>query len=198
MVVPSQNFAILRLGDLAIENPLNCGSSIAQSPDRSITQCPRTPSPKAPLPPEPWDRRSPRDDNQTPATLDPASAENCQSNLLSRQIPDTPPWQPRSIAIRESCTPWLSRRNPDCRSNLSRHSCARRKAAATAAPCPDICYRRSPFLWASPAGEPWLALVCSSGNRRRRKRKARRYPASLVVRPPQPARRSPSLPGRPK
>src|ERR1700678_2231657 len=68
-----------------------------------IIICPRTPSPKAPLPPEPWDKRLPRERNQTPATPPPVSAEICRWNLLLPEIPDTPPWQPHSTAMRESC-----------------------------------------------------------------------------------------------
>src|SRR6202049_706361 len=104
----------------------------------------QTTSPTTPLPPAPSDKHSPRDGDRIPATPAPASAGISRANPPYRPTPDTPAKRPHSAARRESCKPWQSPRNPDCHSNRSRHSCAGRKAAATAAPCPDICCPRSP------------------------------------------------------
>src|ERR1700677_530269 len=145
-MVESLTFVIVRSSDCAILKPKSDSSfnrEIIQLLISSIlTTRPQTPSPKAPLPLGPWDKHSLRDDNRTPITPAAASAENYRSNLLSLAIPETPPSLPRLAAIRESCKPWQSPQNPDCRSDRSPHRCARRKAAAIAAPYPDTCYRQ--------------------------------------------------------
>src|SRR5213594_723046 len=89
----------------------------------------------------PSETHSPPDECQTPATPARTNSKSDPAHLpfLSTRVILAP--LTHSSAAREFCKPSRSPRNPGCRSGPFLRSCADKKAAATVAPCRDICCR---------------------------------------------------------